>query len=132
MENLNPEQVDDAQALSEDLCAYMQELGPARRDRNRPDGKILAECLAIAPLRELTFLLRTLRAEKKTAGSSYAWFTTTLLQRRHGIHPSVLAQARQHRKPRKQPGREADPQFTTELLQQTFSNVRNFRNVVNS
>ena len=70
-------------------------------------------------------LFRSLLAERRPPGYSYAWFISVALQRIHGIQPTLLKQRRarlslvkagQQRTP--------DPQFTQQLLTDVVAKVK--------
>ena len=55
-----------------------------------PAERILARCLAIAPIESLHQTLETLSKEGGPTGQKFAWFVTVFLQRIHGIDKELV------------------------------------------
>ena len=54
---------------------------------HRPDKRIIAEFLAVAPWPDLLQMLRTMHAQKTKPGHSYAWFVSVANQRINDVSP---------------------------------------------
>jgi hypothetical protein len=105
----------------------MQRHGGADRDKNPPDEKVLAQCLAITSLEVLIQFLRIMDRATTRPGDSYMWFVTTLLQRIHRASPKLTKQRQELLKARKPPQAEYEPQFTQDILQHAAAGVRGMR-----
>jgi hypothetical protein len=83
------------------IHGYQCQFGKRHRDQPdppKPDNKILARILALAPLETLTRLLTKMAQDRIKPGYNYAWFEAVILQRIHGIAPTELATTREARK----------------------------------
>lgn len=61
---------------------------------NKPDRKIIAEFLRVAPWPRLHSLLFELMNTATQIGENYAWFVTVAMQRIHNVRPEVLRERR--------------------------------------
>jgi hypothetical protein len=84
----------DLAALRPWVDGYWAQRGPLGPSPHPVDDTILAQMLAVAPLDQLTHLLKTLFQEGKRPEFSPAWFITVALQRLCGLRPDALKRRR--------------------------------------
>jgi hypothetical protein len=96
VENLQNEQKEVASLLSSLLVDHMERHQPHGGGEKYPPERILARCLAIAPIETLKQTLETLSNEGRPAGKKFAWFVTIFLNRIHGIDPEVVKDTFKH------------------------------------
>ena len=106
--------------FADSLYRYMLAKADSTWHHRRPDKRIVADCLAIAPLPDLTRVLRQLFDEDRRGMTSYAWFVTALRQRLQGISPPATPTAEQP------PVRKeiADASYSADLVNRLTSGVR--------
>jgi hypothetical protein len=81
----------------EELAGWLQHVmgknGP-RHSPHRPDLRVTAQVLAVAPLTALVGVLRQLLDANTRVGAQYGWFVTVALDRIHGIRAEELVARR--------------------------------------
>jgi len=119
----------EATILGAELQGVLHRLGNVQEAARFPDDVVLAQCLAIAPLREL---LPALAAAKARRGrpKSYAWAVSVFLEAIRGIDRAKvklirfeMAQMRQA----KPPGRAEPLPFPDQLVKQAAGQVKSLR-----
>ena len=124
IDNLKEEQVEDARTLASRLVGYAAAYGHGRIREQKPSERILARCLAIAPVDTLIKTLSLMAGKSVSCGEKYAWFVTVFLNRIHGIESKLVVQVFENVLQKKKAGRHTDPLYTEQLLQQTAAGVR--------
>jgi hypothetical protein len=118
----------DAAILSDELYAYKCDFGPVRERSLYPDTKVLARCLALAPVERLVSVLRTLRSNNTRCGQQDMWFFTVFAQKIYAIPPRLTASRYDLMKPRENPPTNETPGrpslFQENLLNETAAKVR--------
>lgn len=104
---LDSDQADDARTLRAYLRSYAARAGCDTLAGAEIDDKIVAQCLAIAPLGRLQDCLFDLGQGKMGKPRTFAWFVSVFLERLHGYTPTEVAAAREALRVKPKPAGEA-------------------------
>lgn len=118
------EQRRDAMELMSAIRTYHREYAPANREDGPVPERILARCLAVAPLGELLSELKKMRLHHVRAGSSYGWYPAVFCQRFKGIHPKIWAAALEHFAKQARRSPQASLDFSTQMTAEIRQGMR--------
>ena len=124
IEKLRDDQKEVASLLSSLLVDTMRRLHPHGSVEAAPAERILARCLAIAPIESLEQTITTLLNEVRTVGKKFAWFVTVFLNRIHGVDPELVVKTFEQVLQEKNSGNKPDDLFANDLVTQAASKLR--------
>lgn len=124
VDRVEKHQQQDAEILREQLVEYRLRFHQNELASKAPDDKIVARCLAIAPIEKLCETLNQMAADNIQPRPKNAWFVTLLLNKIHDVPPEITKARFQLHFQKKPASSEGDGQYSADLLQQVSAAAR--------